>query len=252
MDDSAEPKTRRGTQRTAAEWRIDHGPPRGERPRRRGVLRRRRAAGAPSAVRIPAAEREGRTRARDVIAKAKDAHDAAPCARLRCHVRRDRVGRGPGAPEGLAILVGLGRLRRYAALERVPRQSTRRSAPRAASKNTDRHRRLARNKIMTDTPTTRRATQRLVGIAVLTFAAFAGAHPCPGDGDPGTLDAFVRPGTDELKEVTFSRSARVTVTDAGGDVVGQGEGPLSDLHRFELPPGTVCVADRRPRIADGE
>ena len=94
---------------------------------------------------------------------------------------------------------------------------------------------------MTDTPTTRQALQRLAGMAMLAFAAFAGAHPCPGDGEPGTLDAFVRPGTDELKEAAFSRSARVTVTDVGGDVVGQGEGPLTDLHRFELPPGQYAL-----------
>ena len=74
-------------------------------------------------------------------------------------------------------------------------------------------------------------------LAVMVPAALAAAHPCPGDGNPGKLDAFVRPGDDSTKSTAFTRSARVTVTDVGGDIVGQGEGSLNDMHRFELPPG---------------
>ena len=73
---------------------------------------------------------------------------------------------------------------------------------------------------------------------MLTSAPSALADPCPDETEAGTLDAFIRPGTDELKKVAHRRSARVTVTDEGGHVVAQGEGDLSDLHRFKLQPGT--------------
>ena len=81
----------------------------------------------------------------------------------------------------------------------------------------------------------------MLAVGAIVLVAVAGAHPCPEDTEPGTLDAFVRPGSEELGKVASMRSARVTVTTEDGTVVSQGEGDLSDLHRFKLPPGRYVL-----------
>lgn len=50
------------------------------------------------------------------------------------------------------------------------------------------------------------------------------------------MNAFVRPGTDDLKKVEARRESGYRMIDEGGSVVAQGEGDLSELHYFELQP----------------
>ena len=88
----------------------------------------------------------------------------------------------------------------------------------------------------------------LLFVVMLTLALSALADPCPDEAEAGRLEAFVRPGSDELKEVAYQRSARVTVTAENGRVVAQGEGNLNDLHSFKLQPGPYQVRVEGPGL----
>ena len=66
------------------------------------------------------------------------------------------------------------------------------------------------------------------------------------EAEAGRLEVFVRQGSDELKRVTYQRSAGVTVTAEIGRVVAQREGNLNDIHSSKLQPGPYQVRVEGP------